>query len=62
MVKIVFGEIFVVIIVFIRKNKDDKIINVRIFEIKKLDIYEKNKFKECRLKKLIKSRNLLYRY
>lgn len=62
MAKTVLGEIFVVIIVLIRKNKDDKTINARILEIKKLDTYEKNKFKECRLKKLIKSRNSLHRH
>lgn len=53
MAKTVLGVIFVIVIVLIRKNKEDKKINVLIFELEMLDTYEKNKLKECGVKQLI---------
>lgn len=43
MAKTVLGVIFVIIIVLIRENKEDRKINVLTFELEMLDMYEKNK-------------------
>lgn len=53
MTKTVLREIFV-IMTLIRKNKEDKKINVLIFELKRLDSYDKNKLEDCVVKELIK--------
>lgn len=53
MAKTALGLTFV-IIVLIGKNKEDQKMNELIFEIKKLDTYEKNKLKECEVKELVK--------
>lgn len=55
MTKTVLEEIFV-IMTLIRKNKEGKKkkINVLIFELKRLDSYDKNKLEDCVVKELIK--------